>query len=1033
MNNLTAINSRNDLNFFGNYNQIYRDAELNDDPYFGIEITCNYNDVSSLASISEGPLFLSINVQSLHSKHEQLVQLLLDFKSLNISVDVLAIQEIWEVRYPELLSLPGFKPLIFKKRRNMRGGGVGFYIREDLNAITIDDLSPFENKIFESLTIQLSYPSSHKSILLTCAYRSNGIHPNLTHSQQMDEFFELFGELVLKLQDTKKESYIFIDANINLLDLANTDSQNYLNLLFAAGYLQGILKATRLQNLSKSLIDHIHFNNPSKKIVSGVLVSDISDHFFTFICVRPDSPKPNIHKDTVSRDFSLANLNNFKRSLGLTDWNNVYNSDNVDTAYDCFWSIYTNLYKQKFPLKRRRFNKNNNAMNKFMTNGLLISRKTKNSLHLLAVADPSPQNLNRYKTFKSVYQRTIRAAKKLHISNKLRENANNPKKTWQTLNEILGKGERTNNVQQINVNGHVSSDNLDMANHFNKFFTNVGEEIANSVPPINKKPEDFINYGRPIPNLQLGNTTAEHVIKTIKKLQPKNSCDIDGVSTKMIKFIGSEIAKPLAYIFNLSLSTGQFPAKLKQCRVIPIFKAGDQLDCDNYRPISLLSSISKILEKIVAEKLIHHLTSNDLLYVHQYGFLPKKSTEHNLMQILNYITTALNDSMFCIGVFLDLRKAFDVCSHSILLEKLKKMGIQDIAHSWFKNYLSGRSQRVDINGVFSDPLNIDISVIQGSILGPILFLCYINDFWLASSLLSVLFADDAACLGKGKNLRELTSFVNQELNKIANWFRANKMAVNTVKTKFIVFRTRGKIVNPADCHLVYNGNEIGQPEDPSMVYDIERIHNNGTTKNFKLLGVLFDEFLSFEDHINSICNKISKSLFCINRIKNFINLETKKTLYYAMIHSHLAYCVNIYSCATETSLKKLMTKQKEAIRMICNAGYRDHTAPLFVRLKILPLSQFIKYSQLKFMHSFAHNMLPFSFRQMWVTNRDRNPDRVLRNADHLYIQPHNYASLKRMPLFNFPRLWNLEGNEKHNPVQHRFLKVVKNNCLVNLT
>ncbi len=316
----------------------------------------------------------------------------------------------------------------------------------------------------------------------------------------------------------------------------------------------------------------------------------------------------------------------------------------------------------------------------------------------------------------------------------------------------MGKGVRSDTVSQINVNGHVTSENLAMANHFNNFFTNVGEEISNSVPPINKKPEDFIDYGRPVPNLQLGNTTVEHVIKTIKKFQPKSSCDIDGVSTKMIKFIGSEIAEPLAYIFNLSLSTGQFPAKLKQCRVIPIFKAGDQLDCDNYRPISLLSSISKILEKIVAEKLMHHLTSNDLLYIHKYGFLPKISTEHNLMQILNYITTALNDGMFCIGVFLDLRKAFDVCSYSILLEKLKKMGIQDIAHSWFKNYLSGRSQRVDINGVFSDPLNLDISVIQGSILGPILFLCYINDFWLASSLLSVLFADDAACLGKGKNL-----------------------------------------------------------------------------------------------------------------------------------------------------------------------------------------------------------------------------------------------------------------------------------------
>ena len=281
----------------------------------------------------------------------------------------------------------------------------------------------------------------------------------------------------------------------------------------------------------------------------------------------------------------------------------------------------------------------------------MVSRGTKNNLHLLAVSDPTPHNVTSYKNFKSVYQRTIRAAKKLHIAHKLNENANNPKRTWQTLNEILGRGRATDTVTQLNVNGHVSSDNLSIANHFNSFFTNIGEEIANSVPPVGKKPEDFIDYGRDIPNLLLGNTTVEHVIKTIKKFQSKSSCDIDGVSTKMIKFIGVEIATPLSHIFNLSLSTGIFPSKLKQCRVVPIFKTGDQLECDNYRPISLLSSISKVLEKIVAEKLIHHLTSNDLLYMHQYGFLPKKSTEHNLLQILNFVTTALNDGMFCIAFF----------------------------------------------------------------------------------------------------------------------------------------------------------------------------------------------------------------------------------------------------------------------------------------------------------------------------------------------------------------------------------------------
>jgi hypothetical protein len=298
-----------------------------------------------------------------------------------------------------------------------------------------------------------------------------------------------------------------------------------------------------------------------------------------------------------------------------------------------------------------------------------------------------------------------------------------------------------------------------------------------------KNPEDYINYGRAVPDLLLQNTTPEHIQKVIKKLQPKMSYDANGVSSKMIKFIGEEISIPLAHIFNISLREGVFPEKLKLCRVIPIFKSGNPLECDNFRPISLLSSISKVLEKIVAEKLIAHLLDNDLVYVHQYGFLPNRSTEHNLLQIINYISNALNEGDFCIGVFLDLKKAFDVCSHEILLKKLRKMGIRGNAYKWFENYLSGRSQFVDINGSKSDPLDINISVIQGSILGPIIFLCYINDFYAATTLFSVLFADDTTGLGKGKNLRDLTTYVNGELQKISNWFRANKMAINTSKTK----------------------------------------------------------------------------------------------------------------------------------------------------------------------------------------------------------------------------------------------------------
>jgi len=313
---------------------------------------------------------------------------------------------------------------------------------------------------------------------------------------------------------------------------------------------------------------------------------------------------------------------------------------------------------------------------------------------------------------------------------------------------------------------------------------------------------------------------------------------------------------------------------------------------------------------VVAKKLLSHLQINNLLYEHQYGFLPKRSTEQNLIQVTNYITNALNDGMFCIGVFIDLRKAFDVCSHKILLKKLKNLGIKGNDLKWFESYLSNRMQNVDINGTLSDEQCFNISVIQGSVLGTILFLCYINDFHVCTTLFSTLFADDGSCLAKHKNLNDLILYVNVELQKISNWFLANKMAINTSKTKFILFRTKGKNVDDNVCKVFFNNNEIGKPEDQNLIFPIERIHNAGATKNFKLLGILLDEYLSFDSHIAQLCSKISKSLFIINRVKNFLPKDALLSLYFALVHSHLSYCTTIYGSATPTSLSKLFKIQK---------------------------------------------------------------------------------------------------------------------------
>jgi hypothetical protein len=456
------------------------------------------------------------------------------------------------------------------------------------------------------------------------------------------------------------------------------------------------------------------------------------------------------------------------------------------------------------------------------------------------------------------------------------------------------------------------------------------------------------------------------------------------------------------------------------------------MECDNYRPISLLSSISKVLEKIVAEKLTNHLLSNNLLYQHQYGFLPKRSTEQNLIQIVNYISEAINSNMYCVGVFLDLKKAFDVCSHSILLKKLKKMGINGTAHAWFSSYLQGRSQCVDIDGKFSEFLDLDISVIQGSTLGPLLFLCYINDFWRCTSMFSVLFADDTTSLAKGLILNDVITYVNSELRKMANWFRANKMSVNASKTKYIIFRTQNKPVDPLICNIVYNSTELGLPDDPALISPIDRISFNNNESSFKLLGVLFDEHLSFKPHIDMLCSKISKSLYCLSRVKNFVNPESLRKLYFSMIHSNLSYGISLYGCANTTTLEKLRKMQKKAVRIICNANYRAHTIPLFKEQKILPLDKLIEFSRIKFMHSFHFHQLPFSFAATWITNAERNPDRMLRNADDLYIPAHRVEFVRRLPLYSFPLAWNSAPGEKLNPRQHLYLKYLKTYMLNSL-
>jgi hypothetical protein len=319
------------------------------------------------------------------------------------------------------------------------------------------------------------------------------------------------------------------------------------------------------------------------------------------------------------------------------------------------------------------------------------------------------------------------------------------------------------------------------------------------------------------------------------------------------------------------------------------------------------------------------------------------------------------------------------------------------------------------SGFLSNPQPLDISTIQGSMLGPILFLIYINDFPNCTSLDSFLFADDTTALKSGPSLPDIVTTINRELKLMAEWFRANKMALNTKKTKYIVFHNKGKKVDLQGLDIVIDDNfDLNNP-DPHRIHILDRVYNlnpNSTDTSFKLLGIHLDENLTLNNHVTLLCNKLSRALYILRQTKNFLPTNALRTLYFSLFHCHLLYCPIILSITSQSNLNKIFKLQKKAIRIISNASYNAHTDILFFQNGILPLEKIISYCKLMFMHTIAYNYNLASFDNVWQTNAHRNLDMQLRNSDDFVLPPVLRESFRKFPLYSLPLEWNQLGTTK---------------------
>ena len=435
-------------------------------------------------------------------------------------------------------------------------------------------------------------------------------------------------------------------------------------------------------------------------------------------------------------------------------------------------------------------------------------------------------------------------------------------------------------------------------------------------------------------------TTSNEIFDIICSLNCKRSSGYDEIPLDIVHLTAPQIAFPLSLIINCSISSGIFPNSLKIAKICPIFKNGDNRSLSNYRPISVLPSFSKIFEKAIYNRLLHFLNSNNSITNCQYGFRRNQSTYMALLNMHDKITEAMDKNEYVLGVYFDLAKAFDSLNHDILCNKLSYYGIRGKPLDLFIDYLSNRKQFVQMNDTRSLLQPISCGVPQGSILGPLLFIIYINDIVNCSSkLFPILFADDTNVFLSNSNQETLYNEMNCELQKLADWFCVNKLSVNAVKTNFMFF---GRKKDNCTIPIILNGTPLDRVQ---------------TTK---FLGVIIDDKFCWKDHINHICNKIAKNIGVMHRLKNILPSKVQLTLYYSLIYSYLTYCNIVWGNASNVYIDRLFILQKRALRIICNAEYRAHTRSLFGNLELLNMYDIHKLQVVTFLYKFLHNKLPAS-------------------------------------------------------------------------
>ena len=533
-------------------------------------------------------------------------------------------------------------------------------------------------------------------------------------------------------------------------------------------------------------------------------------------------------------------------------------------------------------------------------------------------------------------------------------------------------------------------------------------------------------------NFYLSPTAPGEIIEIINALKVNKSSGPNGIPVFLLKMFKEFFGNWLSKLINLCFETGVFPDKLKLAKVTPLHKKDSKLKHLNYRPISLLSVFSKIYEKLMYIRIYNYLDRNKLIYSKQFGFRSKHSTNHAIISITEHIRRLLDKGQYVGGIFVDLEKAFDTVNHELLCEKMEFYGFRGNTNRLIQSYLNNRKQYVSLNGFDSEIRKITCGVPQGSSMGPLLFLIYINDFRLClSETSSGHFADDTFILYNSSKPKTIETVINCELKYMVKWLRLNKLSLNAGKTELIFFHSQRHKLDYENISIKLNGRRL-------------------KPVNFvKYLGMYLDRYLLWTEHIVELSKKLSRANGILSKLRYNAKLEICMQVYYAIFYSHANYGCNVWGLTTNENIEKIEILQKKTVRILSFAPFRAHTNQLFINLKLIKLRDIIKINQLMLVYDFYEGNLPADLMTLFrpcndVHSTNMNLNSTIKNLIHIpTINTLTYGN--RSIKYACAKLWNefftrgiaIDSDRSHNislrdiKNKQHFKKILKKHFLYN--